>query len=299
MNDSTSSPPEAPIYLKAWDDYVSACQTLFEQLSDPAAAAGGAAMPLAFLGSWKDFAASLGMRADAVAGENSNPEDKFASLFPALGYSREYQEIARRMLELTGQFQRRYAEFLQHSADIGQSAFQATQRRASKDDTLLASPAAIYDAWIDCAEEAYAQAAHGEPFARLLADLCNILSEFKIERGKLLEALARQFDWPSRAEVDSLHRQVGILRSAAVRANGAAAAKGLARRRTGAKEGTAAKPAKPAKPATPATPAEASTVAKAMKPKGVAKATAAAKSAMGPKRRGKRKIRKTARRADR
>jgi class III poly(R)-hydroxyalkanoic acid synthase PhaE subunit len=260
---------------------------LFERLSNPAAAAGGAAMPLAFLGSWKDFAASLGMRPDAAPGEISNPEDKFASLFPALGYSREYQEIARRMLELTGQFQRRYAEFLQHSADIGQSAFQATQRRASKDDTLLASPAAIYDAWIDCAEEAYAQAAHGEPFARLLADLCNILSEFKIERGKLLEALARQFDWPSRAEVDSLHRQVGILRSAAVRANGAAAAKGLARRRTGAKEGTAA------------TPAEASTVAKAMKPKGVAKATAAAKSAMGPKRRGKRKIRKTARRADR
>jgi class III poly(R)-hydroxyalkanoic acid synthase PhaE subunit len=274
MNDSTSTHPEAPPYLKAWDDYVSACQTLFERLSNPAAAAGGGAVPLAFLGSWKDLAASLGMRPDAAPGESSNPEDKFASLFPALGYSREYQEIGRRMLDLTGQFQRRYAEFLQHSADIGQSAFQATQRRAAKDDTLLASPAAIYDAWIDCAEEAYAQDAHGEPFARLLADLCNILSEFKIERGKLLEALARQFDWPSRAEVDSLHRQVGILRSAAVKA------KGVAKRRTAAKAGRAAK---------------GSTAAKS---KGVAKATAAAKPTPGAKRRGKRKIRKTPERAD-
>jgi len=255
MNDSTTAHPEAPPYLKAWDDYVSACQTLFERLSNPAAAAGGGAVPLAFLGSWKDLAARLGMRPDAAPGESSIPEDKFASLFPALGYSREYQEIGRRMLDLTGQFQRRYAEFLQHSADIGQSAFQATQRRASKDDTLLASPAAIYDAWIDCAEEAYAQAAHGEPFARLLADLCNILSEFKIERGKLLEALARQFDWPSRAEVDSLHRQVGILRSAAAKASAA------------------------------------------VKSKRVAKATAAAKPTTGPKRRGKRKIRKTPERA--
>lgn len=274
MNDSTTPHPEAPPYLKAWDDYVSACQTLFERLSNPAAAAGGGAVPLAFLGSWKDLAASLGMRPDAAPGESSNPEDKFANLFPALGYSREYQEIGRRMLHLTAQFQRRYAEFLQHSADIGQSAFQATQRRASKDDTLLASPAAIYDAWIDCAEEAYAQAAHGEPFARLLADLCNILSGFKIERGKLLEALARQFDWPSRAEVDSLHRQVGILRSAAAAAKGAVKAKGAAKMRTAAKAGAA------------------------VKSKGVAKATAAAKPTPGPKRRGKRKIRKAPQRAN-
>jgi len=132
MNDSTTTHPEAPPYLKAWDDYVSACQALCERLSNPAAPAAGGAVPLAFLGSWKDFAASLGMRPDAAPGDSSNPEDKFASLFPALGYSREYQEIGRRMLDLTGQFQRRYAEFLQHSADIGQSAFQATQRRASK-----------------------------------------------------------------------------------------------------------------------------------------------------------------------
>jgi hypothetical protein len=167
------------------------------------------------------------------------------------------------MLELTGQFQRRYAEFLQHSRDIGHSAFQATQRRASKDDTLLASPAAIYDAWIDCAEEAYARAAHGEPFARLLADLCNILSGFKIERGKLLEALARQFDWPSRAEVDSLHRQVRTLRSAAAKASVAAKASA------------------------------------AVKAKAVSKATATAKPTTSPKRRGQRKTRKTPQRADR
>ena len=266
MNDSTTPRPEAPHYLKAWDDYVAACQTLFERLSnpaDPATADGGGAMSLAFLGSWKDFAASLGMRPDAAPGEFSKHEDKFASLFAALGYSREYQEIGRRMLELTGQFQRRYAEFLQQSADIGQSAFQATQRRASNDETMLASPAAIYDAWIDCAEEAYAQAAHGEAFARLLADLCNILSEFKIERGKMLEALARQFDWPSRAEVDSLHRQVGTLRSAAVKASVAAKARA------------------------------------AVNAKAVSEAAAKAKPTTSPKRRGKRKTRKKAQRADR
>jgi hypothetical protein len=122
------------------------------------------------------------------------------------------------MLELTGQFQRRYAEFAQQGADIGQSALQSFQKRTLSVESLQMAPGALYDAWIDSAEEAYAGAAHSEPFARLLAELCNILSAFKVERGKLLETLARQLDWPSRAEVDSLHRRVRVLTAAAKKA---------------------------------------------------------------------------------
>jgi class III poly(R)-hydroxyalkanoic acid synthase PhaE subunit len=140
----------------------------------------------------------------------------FQNLLPALGHTREYQEIARRMLDLSVRFQQRYADFMQQSNDIGQSALSAMQKRS--DGTAPHSPAALYDAWIDCAEQAYAQAAHGEAFTRSLADLCNILSAFKIERGKMLEALARQLDLPSRAEVDSLHRQVRSLTDAVNRA---------------------------------------------------------------------------------
>jgi class III poly(R)-hydroxyalkanoic acid synthase PhaE subunit len=214
---------EALPFLKAWDSYVASCQTLFERLSDGAAANVGGPMPLNFLGPWKDFAASLGMRPDFAAGQNSKPEDLFAKFLPALGYSREYQEIGRRLQGLTEQFQRRCADFVQQGADIGQSAWAAIQKRSSGDPALLGSPAALYDAWIDCAEEAFARAAHTERFARLLADLCNLLSAFKVERGKLLEALARHLDWPSRAEVDSLHHQVRALTAAAEAAAGAKA----------------------------------------------------------------------------
>ena len=213
MMDSDTAPQALP-FLKAWDSYVASCQTLWERLSDGAAANAGGPMPLNFLGPWKDFAASLGMRPDFAAGQ-LKPEDLVAKFLPALGYSREYQEIGRRMLELTEQFQRRCADFVQQGVDIGQSAWAAIQKRSSGDPALLGSPAALYDAWIDCAEEAFARAAHTEQFARLLADLCNLLSAFKVERGKLLEALARHLDWPSRAEVDSLHHQVRALTAAA------------------------------------------------------------------------------------
>ena len=224
MTDPNTAHPQGPAFLKVWDDYAAACQSLLERLSDGSAATVGGLggpMPPAFLGPWKDFAASLGMPSGMGAGEQFKPGQMIASLLPGLGYSREYQEISRRMLELTTQFQRRFADFVQQSADIGKSALHAVQKRGASDETLRTSSAAIYDAWIDSAEAAYAQAAHTEPFARLLADLCNILSAFKIERGKLLEALARQLDWPSRAEVDSLHRQVRSLTEAAAKTTAA------------------------------------------------------------------------------
>ncbi len=222
------TPPEALPFLKAWDSYVASCQTLCERLSDGAAAQAGGPMPFNFSGPWQDFAASLGMRSDL-----------FAKFLPALGYSREYQEIGRRMQGLTEQFQHRCAEFAQQGVDIGQSAWAQVQKRSLGDSALLGSPAALYDAWIDCAEEAFARAAHTERFARLLADVCNLLSEFKIERGKLLEALARQLDWPSRAEVDSVHRQVRALTATAQAAAAANAA---------AKTGAKAQPSPRAKP---------------------------------------------------
>jgi class III poly(R)-hydroxyalkanoic acid synthase PhaE subunit len=251
MSDPDSSQAQALPYLKAWNDYVAACQTLFERLSDGSAAHSGA-MPLPFLGPWKDFAANLGLRAD-FAGQQFKPEDLFARHLPALGLSREYQEIVRRMLDVGERFQRRCADFAQAGADIGQSAWAAIHKRSSGDATLLGSPAALYDAWIDCAEEAFARAAHGEPFARLLADLCNLLSEFKLERGKLLEALARHLDLPSRAEVDSLHRQVRELTVKAKAAATSPAAKTKTRTKEKAKASgrTAAQSKPPAGTARP------------------------------------------------
>jgi class III poly(R)-hydroxyalkanoic acid synthase PhaE subunit len=214
VNDSNIAWGAEPAFLKAWDGYAAACQTLFERFSDPAANRG-AAVPLSFFGAWQDFANKLGMPSDLSGASKRKPEEMFASFLPALGYTREYQEIAKRMLDLGAQFQRRSAEFMQQGVDIGQRAMEAMQKQSANDASVFSSTAAYYDAWIDNAEQSYAQAAHSEPFAMLLAQLCNIMSAFKVERGKLLEALARQLDWPSRAEVDSLHRQVRELSIAA------------------------------------------------------------------------------------
>jgi hypothetical protein len=203
-------------FLKAWDDYVAASQEIFKRLNDPSASGGGS-IPFPIFGAWQDFAESLGLQSGLNSGNSFKPDEMLANLAPALGWSRDYQGIVQRMLEIGGQFQRRYAEFLQQSTDISEQALLATRRRTAADPRLASSPAAAYEAWIDGAEAAYAQAAHGEVFSRSLGELCNLLSAFKVERAKLLDALARHLDLPSRAEVDSLHRQVREL-NVAVRA---------------------------------------------------------------------------------
>jgi poly[(R)-3-hydroxyalkanoate] polymerase subunit PhaE len=212
---SIGAHPFSAGFLKAWVEQAGAIQDLFARLADQSSAGLPPSMPPPHLAPWKDFVDGLGMG-------SFNPSEMFPGA-PALGLSREYQETARRLIELSQQFQRRYTEFAQQNAAVMQDAFHVMKKRVDATPLALKSPAELYDAWIDCAEGAYAQAAHSDGFARLLAELCNISSAMKVERGKLTEQLARHLDLPSRAEVDSLHRQVRALTAALHRPAPAAA----------------------------------------------------------------------------
>jgi hypothetical protein len=195
-------------FLKAWVDQAGAFQDMFARLADQPAAAMPPSVPPPLLAPWKTFMDGMGI------GGGSDPAQMFPGA-PALGLTREYQESAARLLKLSKEFQQRYAEFAQQNAAIMQDAFQVLKKQLDAGGPQATkSPADLYDAWIDCAEGAYAQAAHSDAFARLLAELCNISSAFKVERGKLTEQIARHLDLPSRAEVDTLHRQVRALKEA-------------------------------------------------------------------------------------
>jgi class III poly(R)-hydroxyalkanoic acid synthase PhaE subunit len=229
---SSGAHPFSADFLKAWVDQAGAFQEMLASLVGQPGIGMPPSMPPPHLAPWKDFVDQLGM--------GIKPEEIFPGA-PALGLSREYQETARRLLDLARQFQQRYAEFAQQNATVMQDAFHVMKKRVDTAPLAHKSPAELYDAWIDCAEGAYAQAAHSDTFARLLAELCNISSAIKVERGKLTEQLARHLDLPSRAEVDSLHRQVRVL-TTAMRATNTATTGTPATDRT-------RRPAKAAKPA--------------------------------------------------
>jgi class III poly(R)-hydroxyalkanoic acid synthase PhaE subunit len=215
---SSAFPPSAG-FLKAWVDQAGAFQDMFARLVDQSAGAMPP-MPPPHLAPWKDFVDRIGMG-------GFDPAQLLPGA-PALGLSREYQETAARLLDLSKQFQQRYGEFARQNATIMQDAFHVMKKRLDAAPQAPKTPADLYDAWIDCAEGAYHQAAHSDSFARLLAVLCNISSAFKVERGKLTEQIARHLDLPSRAEVDTLHRQVRALNEAMRAAAANSAASGAA-----------------------------------------------------------------------
>ncbi|HEY2462814.1 MAG TPA: poly(R)-hydroxyalkanoic acid synthase subunit PhaE [Steroidobacteraceae bacterium] len=202
----SSTHPFSAGFLKAWVDQAGAFQEMFARLIDQSSTGVPPSIPPPLLAPWKDFMDKMGMG-------GFNAAQMFSGA-PALGLSREFQETAARLLELTTQFQQRYAEFTQQNTTIMQDAFQVLKKRLDAAPPASKTPVDLYDAWIDCAEGAYHQAAHSERFARALGELCNISSAFKVERGKLSEQIARHLDLPSRAEIDSLHRQVRELTSA-------------------------------------------------------------------------------------
>ena len=237
----SSAHPFSSGFLKAWVDQAGAFQEMFARLVDQSTPAVPPSMASPLLAPWKNFVDALGMG-------GFNPEQMFPGT-PALGLSREYQETAARLLDLGKQFQQRYAEFAQQNATIMQDAFHVLKKRFDEAPSGGKTPAELYDAWIDSAESTYAQAAHSERFARLLAELCNISSAFKVERGKLTEQIARHLDLPSRAEVDTLHHQVRNLQLAMRAAAASSGASGAAASGSAASSQSAAGPAKASKAA--------------------------------------------------
>jgi class III poly(R)-hydroxyalkanoic acid synthase PhaE subunit len=78
----------------------------------------------------------------------------------------------------------------------------------------------VYDSWVNAAESAFARAAHGAAFIQAQAELGNALAELRLAQREIMEEWARQFDLPTRAELNSLHKQVRDLTAAVKRLGG-------------------------------------------------------------------------------
>ena len=117
----SSAFPLSAGFLKAWVDQAGAFQEMFARLVDQTTAAmPPPSMPPPHLAPWKEFVDRMGMG-------GFDPARMFPGA-PALGLTREYQETAARLLDLSKQFQQRYAEFAQQNAAIMQDAFREIGR---------------------------------------------------------------------------------------------------------------------------------------------------------------------------
>jgi hypothetical protein len=157
---------------------------------------------------------------------------------PALGLAREHLERARRAGEAWQRLDEAQRRLQRLWLDALREASAAFARRLGTTPVPMTDPTApqrLYDTWIDCAEDAYAQAAHGEAFSEALADYVNAGSEYRRETQAGAEAWAKLWDLPTRSEINSLAERLRAVEDA-LRARDAAAPPRAPR--TGRRKGT-------------------------------------------------------------
>jgi class III poly(R)-hydroxyalkanoic acid synthase PhaE subunit len=136
---------------------------------------------------------------------------------PALGPTRESQESMQRLAQLGARYAQAQMQVSGQWNDIIGKALRELGERLTPKLKSGAAPASmkeVYDLWVDSAEAVYAQAARGTAFVQAQAELTNSMSQLRSAQRELLEEWARQFDLPTRAELNSIHQQLRDLKAA-------------------------------------------------------------------------------------
>jgi hypothetical protein len=183
----------------------------------PAAGMAGAGWPGAMWPGAAQFGGGAPW-AGAVPGMGGFPGGGAAfGMPPALGPAREQQESWQKIAQL---LMRSYQAQMQVSSQwndiIGASLRELSERLAPrlKSGAVPGSMKEVYDLWVDAAEGVYGQAARAGAFVQAQAELTNATSQLRSAQRELLEEWARQFDLPTRSELNSIHQQLRDLKAA-------------------------------------------------------------------------------------
>jgi class III poly(R)-hydroxyalkanoic acid synthase PhaE subunit len=196
---------------------------------------------------------------------------------PAFGLNREHQERLQALAAGQIELQEKNDAYNQLMLGIGQDAFVRFERKLaerSEPGRQLKSARALFDLWVDAAEEAYAEVALSQEFRKRYGELVN--AQMKVRAGiqREVEQFCDLFGMPGRTEVDAAHRRIAELE------------RQVRRLRTAAPQPQSKQPASkpaPAKPA-PVKPAPVKpVVVPAAAQAEIAEKSAAARSAVKPK----------------
>jgi hypothetical protein len=160
-------------------------------------------------GAWPGMSAFMGMPGFPGAAGAFN--------VPALGPAREQQESWQRLMQLSGRCAQAQMQVGAQWNDIIGKALRELSERVTpriKSGGTVGSMKEIYDLWVDSAESVYAQAARGAAFVQAQAELTNATSQLRSAQRELIEEWAKQFDLPTRAELNSIHQQLRELKAA-------------------------------------------------------------------------------------
>ncbi|HEY0683955.1 MAG TPA: poly(R)-hydroxyalkanoic acid synthase subunit PhaE [Steroidobacter sp.] len=197
-------------YLQGWQQ--------FAQRSAAGAAAGEP--PLKFgedmLNAWQGAWAGA-----ATAGEGATRQ--FADLIsrlPALGLAREQTEAWRELMAAQAEYHQLEQELRTVWTKVQTDALTMLERLIRERKAQGTEGAVggvgeyreLYNLWVECGEKVFSQVAHSEPYCKLQAQLGNAAIRLRAGQQAMLERLLKQFDLPTRSELNTVHKQMRELR---------------------------------------------------------------------------------------
>jgi len=148
------------------------------------------------------------------AAGNAGTAPAFAANTPALGATREHQQRWQRIADAWRRLDDAQRRLQRFGSDALRDAAAAFTARLGAAPPTAAGPEALrklYDTWIDCAEDAYARAAHSDSFCNTLAEYVNASSDWRKDLQTSVEQSAKLFDLPTRSEINTLNLRVKSL----------------------------------------------------------------------------------------
>ncbi len=129
---------------------------------------------------------------------------------PAIGQSREKQELLQKLAREVSEYQVACGGYMEVHTKIGKFSVDLLQKKVVEkfnNKDYPQSYRAIYDLWVDCYEEVYAEAVMQPEYNKAYSDMVNALMSLTLSYRMLLDDTLEAQGMPSRRELDTLHRR--------------------------------------------------------------------------------------------
>ena len=134
---------------------------------------------------------------------------------PAFGYLREHQEHYQKMAVAFVEFQeatKKYNALIMKSSQRSFEILESKIAERAEPGRQIDSMRALYDLWVDSAEEAYAEIALSEEFRKVYGDVVNSQMRVRSQMQQEVERIGVDLGMPTRTELNSVHKRLHDLR---------------------------------------------------------------------------------------
>lgn len=130
---------------------------------------------------------------------------------PTFGAGREHQERLQRLAQAALEYEHAKGGYDALMLKASQRAFAIFEDRLAahaEPGRQIETPRALFDLWVDAAEEAYAEIALSPGFRQAYAELVNAQMRLRAAMQQQVEQLCSTLGMPTRTEVDAAHRKI-------------------------------------------------------------------------------------------